>query len=435
MRKVLVLIFLMISQAQANVIGSDAQNFNPTTNGIDFVTVQSSETLEPGVFNLGIFINHAVNTLPYFPAPTGSVSQSRTEFNDSMTSSDLNFGLGLAKNWDVGISFPYVIRSKADNTNNLGIYSDGLTEIRLNTKYKFYGDSKGGWAAVLTQNFNQIQNNPFAGSGAGPSTSLEFVYDTTFNNWQLGANAGYRWRRPGAPIAGLNLDPVGDSYLASVAASYLLTDIDTKLIFEIFTSTAATRTGTNQTDRDLSSRELIAGVKHDINTNLAVHAGGGTELEHGNSSPDWRIYAGLNYTFGPLWRKQSELVKVKPAQAPQFEEIELPGLNFITGTAELAGNSKDTLDRLDLILADILSSRKDVKKIVIEGHTDSVGSNQYNQKLSELRAQAIRNHIRQNVKLGKVTVEAIGYGELRPIADNGNYQGRSQNRRVEVKLY
>ena len=41
----------------ANVTGSDAQNFNPTTNGLDFVTVQSSSTLEPGVFNFGVFLN------------------------------------------------------------------------------------------------------------------------------------------------------------------------------------------------------------------------------------------------------------------------------------------------------------------------------------------------------------------------------------------
>ena len=40
--------------ASANVIGNDTQNFNPTTNGLDFVTVQSSETLDPGIINFGL---------------------------------------------------------------------------------------------------------------------------------------------------------------------------------------------------------------------------------------------------------------------------------------------------------------------------------------------------------------------------------------------
>ncbi len=47
----------------ANVVGTDVQNFNPTTSGLDFVTVQSSETLEPGFINFGLFLNYTKNTL------------------------------------------------------------------------------------------------------------------------------------------------------------------------------------------------------------------------------------------------------------------------------------------------------------------------------------------------------------------------------------
>jgi hypothetical protein len=62
--------FFAIS-ALANVIGTDLQNFNSTTNGLDFVTVQSSKTLDPGVLNLGLFFNYGVNTLPYFEGTAG----------------------------------------------------------------------------------------------------------------------------------------------------------------------------------------------------------------------------------------------------------------------------------------------------------------------------------------------------------------------------
>ena len=50
--------------ALGNVVGVDAQNFNATTSGLDFVTVQSSQTLAPCIFNLGLFGNYARNTLP-----------------------------------------------------------------------------------------------------------------------------------------------------------------------------------------------------------------------------------------------------------------------------------------------------------------------------------------------------------------------------------
>ena len=59
----LCVILVLSSNALANVIGPDAQNFNPITSGLDFVTVQSSETLKPGIFNFGTFLNYAVNFL------------------------------------------------------------------------------------------------------------------------------------------------------------------------------------------------------------------------------------------------------------------------------------------------------------------------------------------------------------------------------------
>lgn len=66
-RKLLPALLTVVSvSAHANVVGTDMQNFNTITSGLDFVTVESSETLRPGVVNLGLFFNYAVNTLPYF---------------------------------------------------------------------------------------------------------------------------------------------------------------------------------------------------------------------------------------------------------------------------------------------------------------------------------------------------------------------------------
>src|SRR5690606_10741721 len=97
---------LWSSTADANVVGADTQNFNPLTSGLDFVTVHSSETLQPGIINFGLFFNYAVNSLPnYEDVTTGS----RTDFTDSLLSADLNFGVGIMKNWDFGVSFPILI--------------------------------------------------------------------------------------------------------------------------------------------------------------------------------------------------------------------------------------------------------------------------------------------------------------------------------------
>lgn len=71
---------------------------------------------------------------------------------------------------------------------------------------------------------------------------------------------------------------------------------------------------------------------------------------------------------------------------------------------------------------------------VIEGHTDSKGSDKYNQKLSEQRARAVRDYLVKNFGLSSERLTAVGYGESRPVADNSTEEGRQRNRRVEAVL-
>lgn len=70
-------------------------------------------------------------------------------------------------------------------------------------------------------------------------------------------------------------------------------------------------------------------------------------------------------------------------------------------------------------------------KVQVEGYTDSVGSDDYNQKLSENRADAVRNFLMtQGVQQGNIS--ATGYGKAKPVADNATASGRAQNRRVQL---
>lgn len=70
----------------------------------------------------------------------------------------------------------------------------------------------------------------------------------------------------------------------------------------------------------------------------------------------------------------------------------------------------------------------------VEGHTDSVGSEAYNQKLSERRANAVRNVLVNELGVEGNRVDSVGYGESRPVADNATREGRAINRRVEAEV-
>ncbi|MFW6335026.1 MAG: OmpA family protein [Desulfosalsimonas sp.] len=83
-------------------------------------------------------------------------------------------------------------------------------------------------------------------------------------------------------------------------------------------------------------------------------------------------------------------------------------------------------------LAEVFSSYPE-NIVVIEGHTDSKGSEDYNQRLSELRASRVAEYLRsKEIDISRLT--AKGYGESRPVATNETAEGREKNRRVDIRI-
>lgn len=86
---------------------------------------------------------------------------------------------------------------------------------------------------------------------------------------------------------------------------------------------------------------------------------------------------------------------------------------------------------LDRLVA-FMNENKD-KRVNLAGHTDSIGTEAYNQKLSERRANSVASYItKKGIDASRVTAQ--GFGETKPIADNKTREGRAKNRRVEIKV-
>jgi len=117
-----------------------------------------------------------------------------------------------------------------------------------------------------------------------------------------------------------------------------------------------------------------------------------------------------------------------PAPAPVAKKIVLRGINFDFDKANIKPEFTPVLDEG----VDILKANPDVK-IVIGGHTDSIGTPEYNQKLSERRAQSVLDYFAKK-GIDKNRMKAVGYGETKPIADNKTKEGRALNRRVELQV-
>ncbi|MDT8452178.1 MAG: OmpA family protein [Gammaproteobacteria bacterium] len=88
--------------------------------------------------------------------------------------------------------------------------------------------------------------------------------------------------------------------------------------------------------------------------------------------------------------------------------------------------------KLDEVIAQIQSYPR--SKITVAGHTDNQGADDYNMQLSLQRAQAVSDYISRHLSLSRASIEAIGYGEESPIADNDSKGGQQKNRRVEITV-
>ena len=119
-----------------------------------------------------------------------------------------------------------------------------------------------------------------------------------------------------------------------------------------------------------------------------------------------------------------------PAVEVKADKIELnEKVNFEFAKAELLPASKTLLDQV----AKILEEHPEIEKVRIEGHTDNEASDGYNMKLSNNRAKAVRAYLISKGIDGK-RMEAKGFGEGKPVADNGTPEGREENRRVEIHI-
>src|SRR2546425_753189 len=113
-----------------------------------------------------------------------------------------------------------------------------------------------------------------------------------------------------------------------------------------------------------------------------------------------------------------------PAKAEPLVTLHGPQFDFNKATLKPAG--KKMVDEAVTVMKD-----KPSMKVSVEGHTDSIGSDAYNQKLSERRAQAVRDYmVSQGIDAARISVK--GWGKTKPIASNKTEAGRAENRRGEI---
>ncbi len=192
--------------------------------------------------------------------------------------------------------------------------------------------------------------------------------------------------------------------------------------------------------RDHSTYANIgAGLKYYFTENLFAKASvdGMHNIDRGDS--EWMAGVGVGLNFGGGARQvaaveptpepaPAPLVDTEPEPAPEVVRVELD-VKFDFDKSRVREESYGDIKNL----ADFMQQYPQTSTTV-EGHTDSVGTDQYNQRLSERRAEAVRDVLVNQYGVEGGRVNSVGYGESRPVADNATDAGRQINRRVEAEV-
>ncbi len=147
----------------------------------------------------------------------------------------------------------------------------------------------------------------------------------------------------------------------------------------------------------------------------------------------------LSAVINSLMARRDSLAPPRPEAPPTVQQVErqiletglfrVIGVNFEFDESGLLPEARATID----VVAQTLEEYPELR-VEVGGHTDAIGSAEYNQQLSERRAQAVRSYLVEDLGFASDRVTARGYGEAEPLASNETTTGRTLNRRVEFRV-
>ncbi|MBN1473738.1 MAG: OmpA family protein [Syntrophaceae bacterium] len=178
-------------------------------------------------------------------------------------------------------------------------------------------------------------------------------------------------------------------------------------------------------DRTRFAPDWGGGLKYFLTDDLAVRADVRHVIAIGSIYNDIEATLGMAFYFGG---KKEAPAPPPPEPAKQvFDERVRLNIEFDFDKADIRPRYHDELKTV----GDFMNKYPDVN-MAIEGHTDSIGTDEYNQRLSQRRVDSVKNYIVEKFNIDGKRIKATGYGESRPIADNSTDEGRQRNRRVEA---
>lgn len=421
----LAMTLLTPSMGWARATSASANTFIPAIDDSRYISIYGSQTLQKWQYRTGAYFNYAND-----PLEVGLAGVRRFGVIDHLIMADFFGSLGFTDWFEMGLDVPVALY---EDFNNIATGTSEKTlrmgDVRLEGKFRLLDIDRHniGIAVIPFITFPTgsgsrfVGNNSFAGG-------LKGVVDFDIKDRvQIGLNLGYMARDR---VVILNTE-VDDMFTYGLGVSVRAVKNWMDVIAEVYGSTNVTEFFERESELPL---EADVGFRFNLPKpeGLQITAGGGVGMTFGYGTPDFRAILGVSYL-------KPRRVELPPPPPPPMEEAEVKRtktaivitkkIHFEFDKAVIRPISFRILDAV----VDIMKQNPDIRKVRVEGHTDAKGSDAYNIKLSQRRSNAVRDYlISHGIEADRLV--AVGYGETRPVADNGTAEGRARNRRVEFTI-
>jgi outer membrane protein OmpA-like peptidoglycan-associated protein len=485
LRDFLIIAALAGSAPTARAQGLDGERFAPAAGAAGGFVVERPAVPGHLGYGLGLFLHLADDALVVRDRPGG---ETRALLLDTAVSLDLIASLGLFDRFELGVHLPLrlVYEGDGQTLGGAALAADGgLGDLRLVPKLVLLhdGDELGGFLLGLAAPVSLPTGSAAALRGAGTVTVEPRLLGLGYGeSWYLAGSVGFRLRERQAAYAPGHEVTFGAAFTYRPGSDDGWIDLQVEALGGLLTGLA---------DRALSNLplEVLGGLVVRPAARWSLYGGAGLGVTNGIAVPDFRVIGGVRYAVGLPTRggqKDSDGDGITDGQdrCPEAAEdmdgfqdddgcpeadndgdrvlddddecpddAEEPGgdrdgcpdharivlrkghvqvygkVLFKTGSDDISPKSERLLDDM----ARLLNDHKQIRRLEIQGHTDSTGDADFNLKLSQGRAQNVRTAlIKRGVSERRLV--AKGYGEEQPLAPNLTNAGRAKNRRVEFAI-
>ena len=472
--------------------GFQLQRLTPAPGGDEsIVQTQGPRVAKPYTLNAGLYLHYAFRELRAEGAINDDVVRHHLQADalaEITLFSRLSLGLAVPVTLYMG---------KGDAAGPLGgkfggLSTAGLGDLRLVPKLSLFQGENVALALAAPVSLPTGDQASLQG-GAGPTFEPKLLAGYRSQRLRLTANAGYRIQGQQSEA---NLD-VGNEFTYAVGAGITPQTIgggNVELLGELFGATAADPDST--VSETTLPFEGLAGVRVTVAREHGLTAMAGTGFTDGFGTPRFRALLGYTYTPAepisappppPADTDKDGILDVvdkcpnDPEDKDNFEDADgcpdpdndkdgildvsdkcpndpevVNGIEDTDGCPDQGASkvrlTNDHIEILDIVhfdtnkatiqkisfdllnqVAAVLKNHPELRKIRVEGHTDSQGADKFNLRLSQARAEAVRDFL-AHAGVDAARLDPKGYGENKPVESNATAEGRAKNRRVEFVI-